>query len=137
MEKIKARLKAEFEALESEERHTLKEYKPWGDGLAAAREDGPCRGTKASIHADINAAEWRANPQEPPSRSLWLLTRGGDFNSCRWPGNRTPDRHWFRLANYEGLLIKLPISRSTGSPFATYASEKPVSESQEAQEETR
>ncbi|XP_048370660.1 zinc finger C4H2 domain-containing protein-like [Sphaerodactylus townsendi] len=65
MEKIKARLKAEFEALESEERH-LKEYKPWGDGLAAAREDGPCRGTKASIHADINAAEWRANPQEPP-----------------------------------------------------------------------
>lgn len=63
MEKIKARLKAEFEALESEERH-LKEYKQEMDLLL--QEKMAHVEELRLIHADINVV------CDSPAQTVWL-----------------------------------------------------------------
>ncbi|KTF83873.1 hypothetical protein cypCar_00022627 [Cyprinus carpio] len=80
MEKIKSRLRSEFEALESEEKH-LREYKQEMDLLL--QEKMAHVEELRLIHADINVvinyhlkfsvryfekqkAEWQTEPQEPP-----------------------------------------------------------------------
>lgn len=74
MEKIKARLKAEFEALESEERH-LKEYKQEMDLLL--QEKMAHVEELRLIHADINVVrDWL------PKAYLWALKGKGNCECC-------------------------------------------------------
>lgn len=74
MEKIKARLKAEFEALESEERH-LKEYKQEMDLLL--QEKMAHVEELRLIHADINVVcGWQTEFY------LWVLYGTGSNEYC-------------------------------------------------------
>lgn len=72
MEKIKARLKAEFEALESEERH-LKEYKQEMDLLL--QEKMAHVEELRLIHADINVMENTIKQSENDLNKLLESTR--------------------------------------------------------------